>query len=149
MKYYWLITLWDGTTIKVKPDNVDSVRQHRENGKDIVTPTRNIVMKDIKSFEQSDIPYVEKALSSGLEEASRAFKEPVESEDGVLFRPVKKRVTTKSWEQRYSHVPGYVNLGEEDNMVKVGVWVASHLIDYSKVEDCTEQESLVMERSFK
>ena len=140
MQYYWLITLWDGTVIKVKPSNIDKVREHRKSGQDLVTSTRDIVMKDIKSFEQSDIPFIENALSSGLEEASRAFKEPVETDVGVLFRAVKKRVTAKRWDTHYSQIPHHYKLADEDGMVLIAVWRASHLIDYALVEDCTEDE---------
>ena len=145
MAYYWQLILWDGDKIKVKPSSVEAVQAKMKAKEDIPTKSRVIVYKNIKDFVQTDERYVENAISSGLEEASRAFKEPIETEEGILFRPVKKRVTTGNWEKRYSQVPGYTRLSEDDGMVTIGVWMASHLIDYALVEDCTEEEAKKMD----
>lgn len=144
MQYYWHITLWDKEVIPVKPENVGFVKDKLEKGEGhIITGTRTIAVKDIKSFEETDIPYGSKALESGsiVEDAARAFNEPIIGSDGaVAARAVKKYVQRRKWDSHYSNIPAYKLLAEDDGKVLMGFWLPVDQINPQTTEPCSPSD---------
>lgn len=143
---YWILTLWDKQTIRVKPNNVEFVKSKLEKGDGhIITATRTVAVKDIKSFDETDTPYIENALPQGdttlLEQAAQAFGEPVIANDGaVKMKAVKKFVPQRRYDQHYSQIPAYTKLSDEDGRVLVGFWVSLDQVNPYTTEPCTNEE---------
>lgn len=147
MSNYWQITLWDKQTIRVKPDNVGFIKDKLERGEGhIITPTRTIAVKDIKSFDETDVPEPVAEIGSGptdlslLEQAAQAFKEPLISSEGAVVKAVKKFVPQRKWDSYYSHIPAYKKLDEQEGRVLMGFYVAVEHINPYTTEPCSPEE---------
>lgn len=150
--YYWEIELYSGETIQVKPENAKAVQTKiaSQSGA-ITTPTRSIIVKDIKDFRITDKIYTDKKL---LEDANRAFKEPQYSiikENGreyeaVKARWVKKSVPTRRWDTYFRLHAGYKKLSERDGYVTMAFVVPLHNIDYDEVQNLTPDEERQLSR---
>lgn len=129
----WEMVLWDRSTIQVRPQNVEAIKQKIATGDGhIITKTRTINVKDIKEFRVTDKVHREVlAIDSGLEEgAARAFKEPLHNSEGdVRAKYVKKYVPRNSYESFYSKSPSYFKVTDESDGVWVGFVLPVHLID--------------------
>jgi hypothetical protein len=158
---YWHIELYSGEIIKVKPDpakiqHIQNLIAKQEGA--ITTPTRSIIVKDIKDFRESDQMYTDQKL---LEGASQAFKEPIyvpgkklsftkpdgtpgeyQYSDAIAARWVKKSVPRRKWEGYYSKIPSYRLLSENDNYVMMTFVVPLHQIDHTQVQELTPAEEL-------
>lgn len=140
--YYWILEKWDGEKVKVKPSSANEVQNIITSGTGFIrTATRTINVKDVKSFDQSDIPYSDQKL---LESASRAFNSELYTEiDGETFiqaKWVKKFVPNKQWENYYKKHPHYHFLEESDQGVMVAFIVPTHQIDHQRVTELTAWE---------
>lgn len=134
MESYWHIELYSGELIKVKPQNASEVqRKIATQEGSITTPTRSIVIKDIKDFRLSDEPYTDQKL---LEGAAQAFDEPQLDPTGqVISRWVKKSVPKRRWETHYRFSPGYKLLEENDSFVVICFILPIHQIDSHQVQE--------------
>lgn len=152
---YWHIELYSGEIIKVKPDpakiqHIQNLIAKQEGA--ITTPTRSIIVKDIKDFRVSDEMYTDQKL---LEGAAQAFKEPVYvtyKENGIEYtavkaRYVKRSVPRRKWESYYSKISSYKLLSENDSYVMMTFVVPVHSIDHTKVQELTPEEELRMSNS--
>lgn len=138
MELYWHIIKWDGEIIKVKPSAAPVVQKLLEKGDGFIkTATRSIAVKDIKDFVQSGERYTDQKLIEG---AASAFSEPVFTEDGAIkCKWVKKTIPRREWEKTYA-ANGYKLLENLDSYTVVAMAIPIHLINYQRVEDCTELE---------
>ena len=140
--HYWLIEKWDGEKIKIKPENAGHVQNTLASGTGFIrTKNRTINVKDVKSFDESEIPYSDQKL---LEQAAQAFKKPitrtVDGEEFVLARWVKKIVPQKSWEKVYRTNPSYRLLEESDSGYTLAFVIPVHLIDTTRMTELTKEE---------
>lgn len=149
---YWLITLRgiDGEQVRVKPENVKMVKDKMNAGGVIHTPTKSIPVDQIKSFEETDQPYINetKQIEAGklMEDAARAFNEPVIENDAVMVKWVKKSVPTRMWHKHYSHIPTYRIISDDGNHALVAFRQPIHLMN-GELQECTEDEINKVTRS--
>jgi len=138
---YWNIIKWDKEVVKIKPEYVDIIKAKLESGGGFIeTPGATISVKDIKEFSESSEPYTDQKL---IEDASRAFNEPVINEDGsVQARWVKKSVSRRQYEKFYQYSPGYRKIGEADSHVMVAWKQPTHQIDHQTMQELTPDELL-------
>lgn len=138
MEFYWDLTLRDGTVIRIPPDKAPMIQSKIARKDPITMRTRSIPFSDIQRFEISDKPYGQQHL---IEDAARAFNEPVLNEDGsIVCKWVRKIVTQNKWEKYYSAHPGYKKLGDENGMAIVAFRLPVHEIDVNLTSYCTEEE---------
>lgn len=145
MQYYWHIELYSGEIIRVKPDMVKFVQNKINQGDgSIPTPTRSIIVKDIRDFRMSDELYTDQKFIEG---AATAFNEPQLNEEGaVLCRWVKKSVPRRQWDNYYKNIPSYKLLASDDSYVTIGFKLPLHQLDYQKVVACEPLEVAALER---
>jgi hypothetical protein len=139
---YWHLILYDGETVPVKPENVAYVQKCISKKEHINTPTRTVMIGNIKDFVPTDIPVVDKKqLTSGIEEdAARAFDEYLENPDGsVICKAVKKVVPHRKWDTFYSHNPAYRLLQQAEGGVWVGFMLPVHAMT-DELSECTPAE---------
>ena len=134
MEFFWEIVEHDGTITKIPPDKVEVVQRRWDNKEPIHATTRSIPASQIKKFRITGEPYSSQPL---LEEAARAFNEPIETEDGIQVKWVKKFVPQQS---KLLATPSYRSLGQENGMTVVAFRLPVHLIDLNKVTVCTDDE---------
>lgn len=144
LPHYWLLERWDGETIKVKPENAPQVQSLITKGEGFIrTKTRTINVKDIKSFDESDIPYSDQKL---LEDASRAFNSvlisKIDNEELIQAKWVKKTIPNKRWEAYYVRQPSYKFLYENESGVTMAFVIPTHAINPNRVTEMTTQELL-------
>lgn len=141
MNNYWHIELYSGEIIKVKPDanNVSMIQNKiAKQAGAITTPTRSIVIKDIKDFRLSDEPVIDQKL---LEDVSQAFNEPVYTPEGaVAAKWVKKSIPKRRWHSFFEYIPAYRLLREDDMFAVVAFRVPTHLIDHQRVQELSPDE---------
>lgn len=142
--FYWLIEKWDKETIKVKPENARLIQSLITKGEGFIrTTTRTINVKDVKSFDESDIPYSDQKL---LESSSRAFNSElysnVNDEEMVQAKWVKKPVSHKKYESFYKYNSAYKHIDENDKNIIVAFLVPTHLINSKRVTELTPYEIL-------
>lgn len=139
MEYYWLIEKWNGEKIRVKPTSAPYVQKIIAKGEGfITTSSMTINVKDIKSFDRSDIPFDDQKL---LEGASRAFNEPVILPNGsVEAKWVKKTISRRHWDKYYSGMPSYHLIGEDEGSVTVAFQLPTHLIKPKVVTQLSNYE---------
>lgn len=141
---YWHITTWDGEKIRVKPENVQFVQDQITKKSDITTPTRTVIVSNIKDFVESDISYIEKQIEAPenlREQAAQAFKEPIITDsNAVAVKWVKRSVTAQKWNSHYSSIPAYHRLGGDDSHVLMAFKAAVHDINPYNTEECTKEE---------
>lgn len=141
MANYWHLVLYDGEVVPVKPENVSYVQKCITRKEHINTPTRTVMIGNIKDFVPTDIPVIETKLIEATEGAARAFGEPMLNEDqSIICRAVKKSVPQRKWDTYYSVNPGYVRLAESGDGVTIGFVLPVHLIQDTTI-DCTVAES--------
>lgn len=150
---YWHIELYSGEIIKVKPDAevIAHIQKKMEQQQGAInTPTRSIVVKDIRDFRLSDEPYSDQKL---LEGAAQAFNEAIDStiigENGKQYKAIKARLVKKSvprrrWETYYKFIPSYKLLSEVDNYVLMAFVVPVHLINLMRVQYLTANEEMYL-----
>lgn len=135
--YYWELQLRDGQKISVPPAGVPIVQRKMSAKEAIPTSTMTIPYADIVRFVKTSRRFTDVKL---IEDAARAFNEPVYTEDGAIkARWVKRQVTPQEYSSYYAK-GNYRRLGEEDGMVWVAFVLPVHKIDFNKVEYCTVEE---------
>jgi hypothetical protein len=144
--YYWLIEKWNGDKIRVKSDKAPYIQKLIAAGEGFIpTTTMTINVKDVKSFDKSDIPISEQlAIEAG---AAQAFHAPIHEtlpsgEQAIEAKWVKKSVSRRKWDSFYSGNSSYRSLEEFDNNIIIAFKVATHNIDYKKVTELSKQEIL-------
>lgn len=133
-EYYWEIVLREGDRIRIPPHGVEVVRRRWANKEPVSVPGRSIAPSEIKDFKQTSELYNQKLL----EEVHQAFNDPLETENGIASRWVKKSVTSHEYNKHYGGIPSYKKLREEGSMVEIAFKLPIHLIDTTKVERCNE-----------
>lgn len=165
MEYYWELkygTRDDMRSALIAPDKVEVIAKRLGNGDPIYLSTAVIPANQVRSFEQTDKAYGQQKL---LEDASQAFKEPIETDmgeqnflkadgttgtvhyKGIKGRWVKMEVTQNKWEKFYSAIAGYKLLRIEGGIATVAFILAVHDINQQKTPYCTEQEIQQLTRS--
>lgn len=142
MANYWLLKLKGGDEIRIKPSLITAVKTYMDSGGIIHTATRSIPVDQITSFEETDIPYIEhKQVGSGLlEDAARAFKQPLYIDDNTIqVKWVKKQVTTRKWNNHYSHIPAYKLIDDDGSHALIRFRLPIHQINNS-VTECSPDE---------
>lgn len=140
---YWQLTLRDGDKLLVKPDLVAEVRRRLETRELLHTPTRTIPHNEVKDFSETDKPYIDKKrqLQEGLvEDAARAFNEPLLMKEVVIAKWVKKLVTKQSWDKHYRAIPAYRMLQDDGSRVWVAFKCPIHQINRQTVYEMTPDE---------
>lgn len=136
---YWHIELYSGEIIKVKPspEKIKYIQDMiaKQEGA-VTTPTRSIIIKDIRDFRASDEIYTDQKL---LEGAAQAFKEPQETEYGIKSRWVKRSVPQRKWETYFKYIPSYKLLNNDGSFIEMAFKLPIHLID-SRVQELTQDE---------
>lgn len=138
---YWHIELYSGEIIKVKPNAakikyIQDLIAKQEGA--ITTPTRSIIVKDIKDFRLSDEHYSNQKL---LESSSQAFNEPIiTKDDTVQARWIKKSVPRRKWDTHYRFIPAYRLLNEGDSFVSMAFMLPTHQIDHQKHQELSQDE---------
>lgn len=141
MQFYWHIELYGGEIIKIKPENAQVIQElvAKQQGA-ITTPTRSIVVKDIKDFRLSDEPYSDQKLIEGV---AQAFNEPRINKDGsIQSRWVKKSVPKRMWEKHYKYHEAYRALQEADSFIMIAFLQPVHQIDHARVQELSPIEEL-------
>lgn len=137
---YWHIELYSGEIIKVKPDpaKIKFIQEMiaKQEGS-ITTPTRSIIIKDIRDFRVSDERYANQKL---MEASAPAFREPEYTKNGIKCRLVKKSVSKQKWENYYSRIPSYHLLGDSESFVMIAFTLPTYLIDHQRVQELTQDE---------
>lgn len=152
-QYYWEIILYSGETIEVKPNpkNIGEIqRKLADQHGSITTPTRSIIVKDIKDFRITSKRYTDQKLVEGQ---AQAFNEPVYTErviggikyEGIAAKYVKKSVPRRRWDTHYRFMNNY-KLEDNDSFVTFAFIMPVHNIDYSQMEDLTPDEELRVSR---
>jgi len=141
--YYWIIETWEKDTIRVKPQYANAVQDKIASGEGFIRmPNRSINVKDIKSFEQSDIIVSDRKL---LTEASEALSIPVvtqlqNGDETVSATWVKKNVKQSRYDKYYRNHPSYIPIADNGTSVTVAFVVPSHLVDPERVTKMTPEE---------
>lgn len=147
MKYYHRLvygSYGDLHTVKIPPDSVPLITRKIANKQPINLSNNAVVLPgQVKEFEPSDIPFGEENL---LEEASRAFNEPLHTSSGLASKWVKKTVTMGKFEKFYSISPGYHPLAEINGMMTVAFKLPVHVINQQITPYCTDNEVLTLTR---
>lgn len=137
MEYYWELIQHDGTRLEIPPEAVDTIKRRMANGDPINTRSMVIPVNQIKHFRQTDKPFGTQNL---LEDASRAFGEPMLNKDGsIVARWVKKTVTQNKWEKFYAP-SGYRKLAEDGGMIVIAFRLPVHEIDVNMTPYCSDEE---------
>lgn len=149
---YWHLELYSGEIIKIKPnpENIKLIQEMiRKQEGAVTTPTRSIIIKDVRDFRLSDEVYVDENQKL-LEGTAQAFDEPVYLKDGsVVARWMKKSVPKRRWDTHYRFITGYKFLGENDNYVSIAFRVPIHLINYSAVSELSGSELIQLDALLK
>lgn len=141
-EYFWKLVTKDGREVKIPPAVVEQVRKKISAREPIVTTTMTIPFSEVKSFYKTADKMITVPL---LEEAAKAFDEPIETEfddgtAGIKVRLVKKQVTSEEWSRYYSK-GSYHRLEDGDaGLVWVAFWLPAHQVDSAKHSYCTPEE---------
>lgn len=142
--YYWELTLKDGSVLPIPPEGVPIVQRKMVAREPIRTTSRIVPFSEIKGFDKTSRRKTEQKL---LEDASRAFNEPMFNEDGdILARWVKREVTQGEYDRYYAKSPSYQRLRNEDGMVVIAFAVPIHQINFNRVSYCTPDEERLLNR---
>lgn len=139
-EYYWHIELYSGEIVKVKPDATKIQYIQKLIGQQsgaITTPTRSIVVKDIKDFRLSDEPYTDQKL---IEDAAQAFKEPIITEESIACKWVKKSIPRRRWDTYYRSIPSYHLLYDNEAYVVMAFVMPIHQIDHAVLQELSLDE---------
>lgn len=144
MDTYWEIRLRDKRVIQVPPASVQMIQKRMDARLPIHTAySGSFPSTDIVAFEPTDRPFTSTPL---LEEASRIFREPMLTDDGIISRWVKKEVPLPRWERHYAPL-GYARLRETEGRVIIAWRLPTHLIDVTRYQPCTDDEVTQLERT--
>lgn len=145
-EFYWHIELYSGEIIKVKPDVAPSVQNMiKKQAGSITTPTRSIIIKDIKDFRLSDEIYTTQKLLA--DESAAAFNEPVYTkENGIKACWVKKSVPRRKWDNHYRFIPAYNMLSESEAFIVVAFKLPVHQVDPHRVQKLGRFEASQLEQ---
>lgn len=136
MNFYWELVQFDGTTLDVPPDLVDTVKKRMEQKLIINTTSMSIPSNQIKYFRKTSKPFHAQPV---IEAVAQAFKEPLLNEDGsIQAKWVKKLITQREYAKLGSQ--GYKRLPDEEGMVVVAFRQPIHQIDVEKTSEITEDE---------
>lgn len=139
---YWLLTKRDGTNIYIPPQSIEIVKKRWDTNLPIHTSQGSVPPYEIKSFEPSDKPYSDIPL---LEEASRAFNEPLYTKDGAIKgKWMKRDVPIQMYNKHYSKISGYHYLGAIGSMVTVAMKMPIHQISRD-MQYCTTDEINILD----
>lgn len=145
---YWHIELYSKEIIKVKPDkdNIEYIQKMiRDQKGAITTPTRSIVVKDIKDFRLSDEVYSE---HKRLESNGQAPTTPQLNKDGsIKSRYVKKGVPRRRWDNYYRFNASYRFLREEGNFVIIVFKLPIHQINHDRVQELSLEEEMNLSKA--
>lgn len=142
-EFYWELIQFDGTRIDVPPSLVDTIKRRMASGEPINTKTMSIPANQIKTFRRSEKRFGEQNL---IESASRAFKEPMITQDNtIVSKWVKKEVTNARYDSYYSKQPSYKRLASEAEMTTIAFRLPIHTIT-EEVDECNEDEVLKLEK---
>jgi hypothetical protein len=141
--FYWELTYGDFRDlkrVKLPPAAVGVVRRRWDRGEPVhIAGRASIPANQIRSLEKTSEPFGQPLL---LEEAARAFNEPLYNEEGAIqSKWVKKPVTHDRYNRYYAALPAYHRLADEGDMAMMAFRVPTHLIDYTIVSDCTDEET--------
>jgi hypothetical protein len=148
--HYWHLVLWDGETIKVKPQNAEAIQGKIESAEGAIsTNTRTILIKNIKDFRESDEVYTDQKLLEGAAQAlnqpitfTREVKEFGYTEEVTECKWVSKTITQREWQSYYSASPAYRKI-KEDDRVTIAFRVLTHPINPQTVHELTPEEILL------
>lgn len=136
--YYWNLILKEGRVLSIPPSAVALVQKRMTNREPILTTHETIPFSEIKGFEKSSKRFTDMKV---LEEAARAFKEPIITEDNAIkARWMKKDITRAEYDRKASKSGIYRFLGESDGMVTVAMVIPTHAINLTYMNYCTEEE---------
>lgn len=125
MDRLWELELRDGTRLDIPPELVEVIKKRWDSGQPIHTRSRgSIPASSIYALRPTARLVSDPKL---LEDAARAFREPIYTEDGVVAKWVKKDVTITMWEKHYSKL-GYRKLAEDAGIVTMAWRLPAHLI---------------------
>lgn len=143
---FWHLELYSGEIIKVRPDAqkityIQNLIARQEGA--ITTPTRSIVVKDIKDFRLSDEVYSDQKL---IENAAQLFNEPILTpEGGIESTWVKKSVPRRRWDTFYRFNPSYKILRDEESTMVIAFVIPTHQKDLN-TQNLTYQEEQQIQR---
>ena len=140
---YWKLELKDGSSLMVPPSGVAIVKRKMLAKEPIPTRSRIIPFSEIKDFQRTSQQQTQQKL---LEDASRAFNEPVITENGVKSRWVKKDVTSGEYERYYGKSSMYHYLASNDGLVTIAFVLPVHQIDFNRLSYCTPDEEKKLEK---
>lgn len=145
MDYYWEIIQHDGTRTEIPPESVEVVKRRWNNHEPIHTTDESIPASQIKTFRKTAKPFNAQPL---LDAAAQAFDEPVLNPNGsIVYKWVKKPVAQNEYAKHFSHLPAYRKLANDSGLVVVAFKLPVHAIDVNKVENCTDEEVLQLNKS--
>lgn len=148
-EYFWMLVTKDGRQVKIPPAAVEQVRRKIAARESIATTTITIPFSEVKSFHKTAEKMVTVPL---LEEAAKAFGEPIETEfddgtKGIKVRLIKKQVTAEEWSRYYSK-GSYKRLEDGDaGLVWIAFWLPAHQVDSTKHSYCTPEEIRKIQQS--
>lgn len=146
MSNLWLLSLHDGTELKIPPQQVETVQKAIADKKSIPTRVRMILPAEVKSFKMTAERYSPDPRPL-LEAVAQAFNEPQYNEDGtVIVRWVKKDVPTEQYNRYYAPI-GYRRLSESSGMTTIAFRLPVHMINVQKHDYCTADEERQLERT--
>lgn len=137
VEYYWQLKLRDGTVYDIPPKAVEVVNKRMANRDAINLRTATIPYAQIESFEQTGKKHTDNKL---LEEASRAFNEPILEGEDIRVKWVKSSVSRAKWDKHYSNIPGYRLLSSEGGMLEMAFKLPVHQINPLVTPVCTVDE---------
>lgn len=124
------------------PSAVEVIRRRWDAGEPIHFPDMTIPAHQIVEFRRTSRPYGQPLLDA----AAQAFNEEMTNPDGsIVFRWVKKNVTSREYNKSYRGLPAYRRLGEENGMVVVAWRLPVHEIDVRSMSYCDENEINVLQ----
>jgi hypothetical protein len=140
VEYYWKLEFKDGNSILVKPDNATEIKRQLKEEKMVRTADWYRTINDVKSFERTSQPVKAEVLYIGesdlLEQAARAFHEPILENESIMVKWVSKPVTKPEWSRYYSKIPSYRLLSDDVVAYRLPV----DLIDPDKHTELTPTE---------
>lgn len=150
MELYWHIELYSGEIIKVKPEAakieyIQGIIAKQEGA--ITTPTRSIIVKDIKDFRLSDEVYSDQKQIVG---ANQTFNDPIyvkEIINGVEYESivaqwVKRSIPRRQWDKTYRLSPGYRLLYDNDNYITMAFLIPVHQMNLLTMQELEPVEEL-------
>lgn len=134
----WELKTKGGEVLEIPGTHADTVKRRWDAGQPIHTSGGSVDAKMIASFEPTSRQSGQLALQA---EAAQVFGEAIATSDtSVEARWVKKAVTTKEFAKHYSNIPAYHPLENNNGMVTIAFKLATHNVDPSNLQYCSQQE---------